>query len=84
MFDQEVKSLLEKIQLTIQSSKLKPDEIQQEKDFFDKIKSVDFTNYEEQLQADLKDANFKLNRKDLYDENTLIVFSLYECIFSFT
>lgn len=83
MFQIEVESLIEKLKLTIQNKELRPEEIESEKQFLEKVNILDVNQYFDQISNDLNNPDFKLNKQELYEENSLIIFTLYENIYAF-
>jgi hypothetical protein len=62
LFKEEVESLQVKVKLIIETSTLKPEEIESEKEFYEKIHTIEFDKFCENLKRDLEDASYALNR----------------------
>eukprot|EP00347_Sterkiella_histriomuscorum_P011663 403371592 len=85
VFDIEVESQVSKLKLKITSaqSNLNLHEKESEEQFLMKVKSLKFEHYMEFIKKSLSDQDYKLNNRELYDENMIIVLSLQEQIYTF-
>lgn len=71
------------MKIKIAGGLIKPEEIPGEEAFFKKVNILAYENYGENILKDLADKDYKLNRKDLYDENNLTVLTIQEQVYTF-
>ena len=78
LFQKEIEQLITNIRIKIESGNLSIEEIQSEQEFLVKIKMLLIEQYEEDIQNNLNNSDYKLNNPALIEENALLKLTLAE------